>query len=564
MKETQANMNFFVPIEFEKAQNKKGEKIMKIKGIASTADQDSDGEILEPIGFDLSRFLTTGFLNWNHQAKSTGKGGGAEAIVGEPTLAKITPKGELYIEGVLYNGHPLAESIWSLAETLERNGSKRKLGFSIEGRALERDIVNPKKITKALLTGVAVTHVPVNVNTYLDLCKGEQSNDFVEYGEESILEKSETSKYIFEFSCDGKSFGITKSFTVEEIEKDMNISNTAMLSPESLDKKVRVLEPNIKKAILGGIIPLKWVDRIEKGGSRAILGEIRKFGGRDMIKTAEGWKYHGKGTGAKAQEHKAGTTGSSEKKEESKTTPIEDIDAKIKKFNSPENVARLKTNAQRAAHNKVLKVLMDQKAGASSTEKKEETQNIQKISSLVDHDLSEENKQIILSELEAEPLECNKTQLKTISSLLSNVFANWNKDYPSTIRDFSVQSTSFDKETDSPYGGKMSGRFDMTLYKNSRDRLIVVNLPYKTANGTTFSTDLIRQDIEGSKGIENFLKKYPKLANQVKKSLIDTIGYNLQYATDPSNRNQRYSKDVLRSLGLYTAEATEVLKTLQE
>lgn len=257
MKTTNQDFNFFVPIEFEKAQNKKGEKVMKIKGIASTADTDSDGEILEPVGFDLSRFLSTGFLNWNHQAKND-----ASKIVGEPTLAKVTPKGELYVEGTLYNGHPLAESIWSMAETLERNGSSRRIGFSIEGRATERDIANPKRITKALLTGLAITPTPVNTNTYLNLCKGEQQQDWIEYEEETLLEKSETAKYIFEFSCDGKNFGITKSFTVEEIEKDMNTSNMAALAPESLDKKVRVLEPNIKKAILGGIIPLKWVDRI--------------------------------------------------------------------------------------------------------------------------------------------------------------------------------------------------------------------------------------------------------------------------------------------------------------
>lgn len=57
---------------------------------------------------------------------------------------------------------------------------------------------------------------------------------------------------------------------------------------------------------------------IEKGGSKAVLGEIRKFGGRDYIKTAEGWKFHGKGTGAKAQEHKAGTA--SKKEEEIPTS----------------------------------------------------------------------------------------------------------------------------------------------------------------------------------------------------------------------------------------------------
>lgn len=40
-----------------------------------------------------------------------------------------------------------------------------------------------------------------------------------------------------------------------------------------------------------------------KGGQRAAIGEIRKFGDRDYIKTTSGWKFHGKGTGAKAQEH---------------------------------------------------------------------------------------------------------------------------------------------------------------------------------------------------------------------------------------------------------------------
>lgn len=282
-------MNFFIPIEFEKAQTKKGEKIMKIKGIASTADTDSDGEILMPVGFDLSRFLDTGFLNWNHQAKND-----ASKIVGEPTAAYVTPNGELFVEGVLYNGHPLAESIWSMAETLERNGSKRKIGFSIEGRAIERDIVNPKKITKALLTGLAITPTPVNCSTYMDIVKGEQSEDWVEYETKTIIEKSEDSKYIYEFESNGKKYGICKDFTVEEIkeiEKDMNTSNTAMLSPESLDKKVRVLEPNIKKAVINGLIPLKWMDKIEKG-KKAVVGEIRTISdGSKHQKQADGsWK----------------------------------------------------------------------------------------------------------------------------------------------------------------------------------------------------------------------------------------------------------------------------------
>jgi hypothetical protein len=53
---------------------------------------------------------------------------------------------------------------------------------------------------------------------------------------------------------------------------------------------------------------------IEKGGKRALIGEKRTFGGREYIKTSDGWKFHGKGTGTKAQEHAAGTASKTEEK----------------------------------------------------------------------------------------------------------------------------------------------------------------------------------------------------------------------------------------------------------
>lgn len=55
------------------------------------------------------------------------------------------------------------------------------------------------------------------------------------------------------------------------------------------------------------IIANHTLNDLEKGGKKAQIGEIRPFGSRNYIKTAEGWKYHGKGTGKKAQAHKAGT-----------------------------------------------------------------------------------------------------------------------------------------------------------------------------------------------------------------------------------------------------------------
>lgn len=44
-------------------------------------------------------------------------------------------------------------------------------------------------------------------------------------------------------------------------------------------------------------------DSLEKGGKRAVIGEKREFSGRMYIKTATGWKFFGKGTGTKAQDH---------------------------------------------------------------------------------------------------------------------------------------------------------------------------------------------------------------------------------------------------------------------
>jgi hypothetical protein len=296
--------NFWMPVEFEKSVTKKGEKVMRVKGIASTADVDSDGEILEPSGYDLSRLTTSGHINWNHLAKND-----PSKIIGEPDVAKIV-NNKLYIEGVLYKGHDLAESVWKYAETLNGNNSTRRLGWSVEGRALQRDPMNPKRITKALITNVAITPSPVNASTFVDIVKGTQREDYIEFEGPDPLEKQlDSPLYVYEFEVSGHKYGITKSFEVVDIEKSiketkeqkvarvmkewkegklktasgelvtgrdqaiaialsesdkldaqsgdhtedkekcMDVAATKPLVPESLDKKPKNLEPAIMKAI---------------------------------------------------------------------------------------------------------------------------------------------------------------------------------------------------------------------------------------------------------------------------------------------------------------------------
>lgn len=242
MKTDQENrFNFCVPCELieksSKDKNGKEVKEMIIGGVASTNDKDEDGEILEPSGYILDRFLSSGTMNFEHLSKKSSK-----FIVGEPTKAKVVGD-KLLIEAKLWNDSKLANEIYQTMQEMKNSGSTRKAAFSIEGKALERDKFNPKRITKALITACAITFSPVNRNSWADIVKGNQREDYIEPVYEK---KSDKEDHFFEFKKGNKTFRVGKNFEVYEvISKDMSTSNTAPLIPESLNKKVRnVVEIN--------------------------------------------------------------------------------------------------------------------------------------------------------------------------------------------------------------------------------------------------------------------------------------------------------------------------------
>ena len=53
--------------------------------------------------------------------------------------------------------------------------------MSIEGKVLERDKNNRRRVKKALVTNLALTFEPVNSNSFFDIVKGRQATDFVDY-----------------------------------------------------------------------------------------------------------------------------------------------------------------------------------------------------------------------------------------------------------------------------------------------------------------------------------------------------------------------------------------------
>lgn len=172
IKKIEEKVNFGMPLEVYKGLNNDDsdilssskEKEMIIAGVASTPDLDLDKQRLKPKGFETSYFLSSGFINYNHQAAYS-----PDCIIGEPIEAKVDNE-KFYLKSRLYPWSSMAKSIYEIACNLEEDTkSDRTLGYSVEGIALQTE---DDLVTKMLVTGCAVTFVPKNNSTYLEICKG--------------------------------------------------------------------------------------------------------------------------------------------------------------------------------------------------------------------------------------------------------------------------------------------------------------------------------------------------------------------------------------------------------
>lgn len=263
---TQDKINFWIPAEFEKAVDKKtGKEQMIFSGIASDSSRDADDEILEPSGFEIKDFLSTGFFNYQHGMKNTPR-----AIVGEPTEAEIIDN-KFVVKGILYNDSKLAQDIWDTAQMLKKNGSTRRLGFSIEGTPLKRDLINPKRILKARISSIAITPTPKNKNTIFQLIKGEQQEDFIDYEyelEKGIDANGGEVEYLLDVTDKDKGVRVVidKSLTIK-IEKATMTTD----SPSGKAMKKESLERHLKNLSFGGAIVT-----VAKAYEQGVIGEDEK------------------------------------------------------------------------------------------------------------------------------------------------------------------------------------------------------------------------------------------------------------------------------------------------
>lgn len=166
------DFQIYVPFRLWKASKGDPAKRMRIAGIVSTDNVDRQGETLLQRGLDFSEFMEHGWFNDNHSQKTCD-------VLGEPEEVQFYEKGATlpdgsvakanlhWCEGFLYPDYEPAQKIWRLAESLKSAGSRRSLGFSVEGKIRQRRGSNRKIVAKALVRNIAITANPVNTDTKL-------------------------------------------------------------------------------------------------------------------------------------------------------------------------------------------------------------------------------------------------------------------------------------------------------------------------------------------------------------------------------------------------------------
>lgn len=136
-----------------------GSSTYTIKGMASTGRLDLGNDIIDPKGIDISYFVEHGYINDNHDG---------DKIIGYPTSnCKVIDEG-LYVEGKLFKDNPNVKKYIELADSLEKAGSQRKVGLSIEGAVKSRNVNDNRVIESVVITGLAVTMSPCNTDATID------------------------------------------------------------------------------------------------------------------------------------------------------------------------------------------------------------------------------------------------------------------------------------------------------------------------------------------------------------------------------------------------------------
>ena len=133
MKSETMKMDVFVPIDLQKSLDTTDtEQDLYISGIASTPSRDLQGEIVMTEGISLEYFLSSGYINYNHQQD-------ADSMIGVPTEKCYVDSRGIHVEAKLFKDNKYVKQIIDLADNIKKSGVDRKPGFSIEGAIRKRN-----------------------------------------------------------------------------------------------------------------------------------------------------------------------------------------------------------------------------------------------------------------------------------------------------------------------------------------------------------------------------------------------------------------------------------------
>lgn len=218
-----------------------------IRGYASTADSDRQGESLVQKGLDIGDFVNHGYFNYDHDNS---------IILGYPLPTCRVDDHGLWVEGELLKGIPQADRIWELALALQKSKAPRKVGFSVEGKVLERQ---GKTVTKAKIYNVAITTNPVNTNCTWDaIVKSFNGMDTIDKslsaGYETVPEDMESGSV----------------FRKESLDSDL--TNLSYVIDDEEKKKLLKEKMSAKKSMTAGELTLYL--QLTKGWSRDRIQEF--------------------------------------------------------------------------------------------------------------------------------------------------------------------------------------------------------------------------------------------------------------------------------------------------
>jgi hypothetical protein len=252
------DFEFWVPMGIVKSEKEE----MRIGGIATDENtEDLQGETVLLRGLDVSYLQKRGTWNWDHQ-KDPG------SILGEVDIVqKNVDDGTLYVEGTLYPQVEKAIEVYNLMKGMEKSGSNRKLGMSLEGKVKERDGTNGKIIKSAWIKNIALTYHPINQNTFVDFIKSLGDKPIYEpcnceCGTDACpFSKAMCAGYDAAATSGGVSGSAVKN---ESLEKDEKVTT---YTEDDLKKKKKKENGEITKSYLEGIL-------MEKGYSESLANRM--------------------------------------------------------------------------------------------------------------------------------------------------------------------------------------------------------------------------------------------------------------------------------------------------